>query len=302
MKLNYNDDVTFYEDNHTYVNKAGNLLSGVTPILNKLFPLKYANIPAHILAKASEYGTLIHSKCQTQDMFNSEADCIELENYIKIKEEFNLVPIENEYLVSDNEHIATMIDNVYTSGGLCVIADIKTTSVIDREALAWQTSIGAYLFELQNPHIKVQEIAGIWLRKERFEYVPLNRIDDEIIKSLIDAYLNELEFVNPLKKGLEEIAELDEIEDIEKTISEMKEQMSELEARKSTLLSLVESEMQVSNAKKLDTDRLTITIVAPSQNVSFDSKKYLADNPDLDVSKYEKKTNRKGYLKLTLKK
>jgi len=302
MNLNYNENVVFNEDNHTYVNQAGKFLTGVTPILNKLFPFKYANIPAHILAKAQQYGTLIHSKCQTQDMFNSEADCIEVENYIQIKKEFNLVPLENEYLVSDNENIATMIDNVYSSDGVCIIADIKTTSVIDREALAWQTSIGAYLFELQNPHIKVEKLAGIWIRHEKKEYVPLNRIDDEIIKSLIESYLNETPFVNPLKQSIEERAELEEIEEIENSIAELKEQMSALEDRKTALISVVESDMEESNLNKLETSRLTITRVAPSESVSFDSKKYLADNPDLDISKYEKKTTRKGYVKITIKK
>jgi len=302
MNLNYNENVVFNEDNHTYINQAGKFLTGVTPILNKLFPFKYANIPAHVLAKAQQYGTLIHSKCQTQDMFNSEADCIEVENYIQIKKEFNLVPLENEYLVSDNENIATMIDNVYSSDGVCVIADIKTTSVIDREALAWQTSIGAYLFELQNPHIKVEKLAGIWIRHEKKEYVPLNRIDDEIIKSLIESYLNETPFVNPLKQSIGERAELEEIEEIENSIAELKEQMSALEDRKTALISVVESDMEESNLNKLETSRLTITRVAPSESVSFDSKKYLADNPDLDVSKYEKKTTRKGYVKITIKK
>lgn len=302
MILNYNENVVFNEDNHTYINQGGKFLTGVTPILNKLFPFKYANIPAHVLAKAQQYGTLIHSKCQTQDMFNSEADCIEVENYIKIKEEFNLVPLENEYLVSDNENIATMIDNVYSSDGVCVIADIKTTSVIDREALSWQTSIGAYLFELQNPHIKVEKLAGIWIRHDKKEYVPLNRIDDEIIKSLIESYLNDTPFINPLKQSIEDRAELEEIEEIENSIAELKEQMSALEDRKAALISVVEFDMEESNLSKIETSRLTITRVAPSVTVSFDSKKYLTDNPDLDVSKYEKKTTRKGYVKITIKK
>lgn len=199
--LNYNQQVDFYEDSHTYVTKEGVVLQGITGIVSKvLFPDKYSNIPLHILNKAAEYGSLIHSKCQENDMFDT-ADCIEVENYIRIKQENDYIPLENEYLVSDNEAFATMIDNVFHASENSVhLADIKTTSVLDTESLSWQLSICAYLFELQNPHINIEKLYGIWLRKEKFKLVEVERIPNSTIFKLLEAYLNEAEFENPYKK------------------------------------------------------------------------------------------------------
>lgn len=302
LQLNYNNQVDFFEETHKYINnKSGKILSGVTAIVNKLFPLKYANIPAHILAKAAEYGTLIHSKCQTQDMFNSDPDCVEIENYIKLKEENSLIPVENEYLVSDNEFIATMIDNIYTTPeGLCILGDIKTTSSLDIEALSWQLSIGAYLFELQNPKIKIDRLIGVWLRHDKKKLEPVTRIDNEIVKSLIDAFLNDTEFINPLKMELSERPEIAQLEQLENTIIGLKDEIAYYEEQKANIMSVIESEMEKNNIKKWETDRLSFTRVLPSQSVSFDSKKFKADNPEL-AAQYEKTTNKKGYLKVTIK-
>ena len=288
--LNYNQQVEFFEDNHCYLTKDGKQLQGITGIISKmLFPDKYRNIPEHILNKAAEYGSLIHSKCQENDMFNV-SDCIEVENYVKIKEENKLIPLDNEYLVSDNERIATMIDNVFRSSDNSVhLVDIKTTSVLDVDSLSWQLSICAYLFELQNPNLNVDKLYGIWLRKDKYKLQEVDRIPNSTIISLIDAYFNDSYFENPVKQNASlEIEELIAID----------EEMSILEDRRKQLLSDIQPLIEKQQYKD---NKVIISWVAPTSSIGFDSTKFKKENPEI-ADKYMKETVKSGFVKVTYKK
>ncbi|MDR1089919.1 MAG: hypothetical protein LBL79_02495 [Prevotella sp.] len=291
LNLNYNRQVEFFEENHCYLTNDGKYLQGITGIISKmLFPDKYSNIPQHILNKAAEYGTLIHSKCQANDMFET-SDCIEVENYSAIKKENGLIPVENEYLVSDNERIATMIDNVFKASGSSVhLGEIKTTSVLDIESLSWQLSICAYLFELQNPHLKVDRLYGIWLRKDKHKLQKVNRIDNSIILSLIDAWFNETEFVNPVEKDTETSPEIEDLIAID-------EEIAVLDERRKQLLSVIQPAIEKQQYKD---DRVTISWVDPTSSVGFDAAKFKKENPEL-ADKYKKETPKAGYMKVTYK-
>lgn len=193
MELKYNSFVNFFESEHIYMSKDGSILDGVTTILgNTLFSNKYDNIPKYILDKAANYGVLIHSKCQENDMFGGSSS-IEVDNYIKIKEENSLITIDNEYLVSDNIRVATMIDVIFESAENSVhLADIKTTSNLDKEYLSWQLSICAWLFEMQNPDINVDKLFGIWLRKEKYKLIEVERKQNIEIEELLDNYFDSI--------------------------------------------------------------------------------------------------------------
>lgn len=293
LKLNYNQQVDFFEENHLYLKKDGTALKGITGMISKmLFPDKYKDIPIHILNKAAEYGSLIHSKCQTQDMFDTDADCIELENYINIKKENNLIPVDNEYLVSDNDNIATMIDNVFYSTNVSVhIGDIKTTYSLDKEYLSWQLSTCAYLFEIQNPHLKVDKLYGIWLRKNKGKLIELPRKDDSLVKNLIDAYLNDTPFDNK-EPDHNEISEIEELICIDNELVFLTE-------RRKQILNIIQPQIQKNG--KFSNSLLSISFIPDSTSTSFDVKRFKEDNPDLAL-KYEKQSTKSGYLKVTYKK
>lgn len=193
IELVYNDYVSFYEDSHTYVTKDNEILTGVTTILgNTIFKDKYSTIPQHILDNAAIYGTMVHAKCEEHDIFGG-SDCIEVENYIKIKEENNLIPIENEMLVSDNTRVATMIDVIFQSTENSVhLADIKTTSKLDINYLSWQLSICAYLFEIQNPCLHLDKLYGVWLRKEKYKLIEVERKKNSEIEELLNNYFDSI--------------------------------------------------------------------------------------------------------------
>lgn len=157
--------VVFDELSHSY-SFLGNQLSGITSLLHRtLFVDKYTGISPDILAKAAEYGHNIHEQIEIVDSLGVESDNPSVQDYCKMKRENNLVPLVNEYLVSDEVSYASSIDIVFND---YTLADIKTTSRLDMEYLSWQLSIYAYLFEMQNPGLKVPRLLAIWLPKPRY--------------------------------------------------------------------------------------------------------------------------------------
>lgn len=193
IELRYNSQVDFFEYEHLYMSIFGDTLTGLTSILGAtIFKDKYKDIPLYILNKAAAYGSSIHSKCQENDLFGC-SDCEEVDNYIKIKEDNNLVPVESEYLVSDNSRVATLIDVIFEATENSVhLADIKTTSKLDTNYLSWQLSICAYLFNIQNPDINVDKLYGIWLRKDKYKLIEVERKKNSEIEELLNNYFDSI--------------------------------------------------------------------------------------------------------------
>lgn len=84
-----------------------------------------------------------------------------------------------------------------------------------------------------------------------------------------------------------------QIVSIEKRIKKLKEQE---EAMKAALLSAMEAK----NLIKLETDKMVISYVAPTDRESFDSKKFKSDNPDL-YDEYVKISPVKSSIRIKVK-
>ena len=290
--------MVFDQEAHTY-HLDGVELSGVTTMLKKmLFADKYAGISEEVLAKAAQYGTSVHEGVELFETLGADDGSLEVKNYRKLKEMAGFNFEESEYLVSDNKTIASSIDLVFTDhdGGVW-LADIKTTyGGLDKEYLSWQLSVYAYLFERQNPGLKVSGLIGIWLRKDECKWDTIQRRQDEEIEQLIYEYANNLPCT--LNKGAELPADVkklaDAIADMETTIKNMTAQRDEL---KEKILGL----MRDNNCDKVELDgRVLITRVAATTRESLDSKSLKADNPEL-YAKYLKTSPVKESLKITVR-
>lgn len=157
--------VIFNEVDHTY-NYLGSYLSGVTSLLHRtLFADKYRGIDSSVLAKAAAYGHNIHEQIELVDTLGVESNTPAVQAYLEMKESLGLKTLANEYLVSDESYIASSIDIIFDD---LTLADIKTTSKLDMEYLSWQLSMYAYLFEMQNPKLKVPRLLAIWLPKPQY--------------------------------------------------------------------------------------------------------------------------------------
>ncbi len=178
--------VVFNEENHTYM-LGEKQLQGITGMISRqLFPDKYKDVPDFVLKRAAEKGSLIHAQCQFVDATGLPPESIEAENYLKERTKAGYKAFANEYTVSDNEYFASNIDCVWEKAGRICLGDIKTTLHLDEEYLSWQLSIYAYLFELQNPLLKVDKLFGIWVRGDKHELVEIPRKPDKEVKKLME--------------------------------------------------------------------------------------------------------------------
>ena len=268
MKLN-ESSVCFNQEAHTYT-LDGKELSGVTSLLDRqIFKNKYTGVSETVLNKAANRGSLIHETIELVDGLGIESDLAEVQAYIALKKQHGLNTHANEYLVSDNDHVASSIDIVFDD---CSLADIKTTSHLDRDYVSWQLSIYAYLFELQNPGLKANKLYAIWLPQKRYgkpALVEVERKSTELVQELIECDKRGEEFMLPDTQSSQELQVsadvIDEVANISRQMKEMKARYEELQQG---LLEL----MKQSNVKSFKCDRLSLSYKEPSTRMSIDSK------------------------------
>lgn len=278
MKLKQSK-VVFNQEEHTYT--LGNKqLSGVTSLLDRqLFKDKYTGIPEAIMKASAERGSLIHETIEVVDSLGVASDMAEVQAYLDIKEKNSLTTHCNEYLVSDNEHIASSIDIVFDD---CSLADIKTTSKLDKDYVSWQLSIYAYLFELQNPRKKVGKLYAIWLPKAQYgkpALVEVERKPSEIVKELIECDKRGEQFEYKPVESTQQAMTV--AEDVVNEVISIGRQMKEMEQRYKALQAGLLEVMKLNNVKNFKSGDLTLIYKESSTRKSIDSKALESKYPDI---------------------
>ena len=276
--------VVFDEINHTYTLNCKSL-SGVTSLLSRqMFADKYNDIPDEVLQRAAEYGSNVHERIELSDVLGGgdTDDIVAL--YRKIKAENDLTTLANEYLVSDEDYIASSIDIVFEGDDETYvdITDIKTTSKLDREYLSWQLSIYAYLFELQNPGIKVRNLYALWFPKPQYgtpALVMIQRIPTEIILELIETDKRGEKYSPPLIEVTETSLAIPTkaIDEVVNTINQLKK----LEAKKAELQAGLLAKMNEAGIQSWKCDRLSLSLKRSSTRESVDSAILKEKYPDI---------------------
>lgn len=294
--------VVFNSEHHTY-HLNDKQLSGVTAIIKWLFPDTYAGIPESVLMRAADYGTLIHSKCELFDSMGivpSDVTIAEtVEEYHKLLVKAGLEVAYSEYLVSDNQAIASSIDKVFTDDSL---GDIKTTSQVHEANVTLQLSIYAYLYELQTGR-KANKLYLIWLPKPQYGtpmVKELQRIPSEVCQYVVECYVaggdklsavsalvNYLPTENIHKRVKGEIP--DGVHVIVDELMMVKQQLDELTAREKELKKQVLEAMQGVGEDTWSNDLIQISRKAAYERESIDTKTLKADHPDL-YEQYKKIT------------
>lgn len=269
--------VVFSELDHTYT-LDGKSLSGVTSILNRqLFADKYSGISDEVLNKAAEYGKGIHESIELYDSLGIGEDEDAVKAYIKLCQKEGLTRLDNEYLISDNDYVASSIDVVFDD---CSLADIKTTSHLDEEYVSWQLSIYAYLFEKQNPDLQANRLLAIWLPKARYgkpKVVEVPRKPVSEIVRLIEADKAGQQYVPSVAAPTEITIANDVVQEvirIERELKELKDKQTEL--REGLL-----KQMQDHNIKSFKTDGLSLTRKLATTKTSLDSKMLQEKYPEI---------------------
>ncbi len=273
--------VSFDAEAHRYF-LNGNELQGITGLLHKhIFPDQYKDIPQFVLDRAAERGTMVHESIELLDAgFEPAESTPELENYKRIKAENGLSTVANEYLVTDNEHFASGIDLVLSDKeDNIILADIKTTSVLNKEYVCWQLSIYSYLFELQNPELKVSKLYALWLCGDKSEFAEVERIDTAIVKDLLQCEVEGRQFVNPLAKADAKVPA--EIKNAEMAVYTLVIQIKELTEKKKQLSEGLLKLMQDNDVKSYKGEYITLSRKAAYTKKSIDSKKLEDEYPEI---------------------
>lgn len=287
--------VLFDEQEHIYT-LDGIPLSGITSIINTiLFPNKYNDVPVSVLAKAAERGHKIHAILQDFVTTGAMEACEELQNFIDLCATKDIHPMVAEYLVSDEENVASSIDMVDTDYNLY---DYKTTYSLDTRYVSWQLSIYAYLFELQNPSLKAGKLFAIHLRNGKATLVEVERKPADACKALIEAYINE----TPFEYTDEDIVsdELTKAAEIAEKKLLVKAYLEELEQQEAELIPQIIAQMKDRKIDTADVAGVHFKYTAASERKTFDSTKFKAENAEL-YNKYIKKTKIAEGIRISIK-
>lgn len=292
MRLRKNKEVAFNEWLHVYTASDGHTLIGVTELMKRhgLSP-DYGGISKDVLEKAAARGTAIHQLLQDYD--DGKA-VIEDEN-LKAYKALGLKVHCSEYLVSDNEIVATFIDKVLDD---CSLADVKSTSSVHRRPLEWQLSIGAYLFELQNPGKKVPHLYCIHVRDGKAKQIEVSRIPNDAVERLLECERCGVVYSdNPVPSdaalALEEQAvvlaeQLDQIARLKLAIKETEQASAELQQR-------LYDYMTENNLDEMACELGTFIRKAPYTKKSLDSTRLKKEKPEL-YEQYLKESEIKGSI------
>lgn len=184
----------FNEATHTYT-LNGVVLPSVTQIISEIMPNKYANVNKRVLNEKAKFGTIGHKIIEGLDVTDIESAKIharEINNksleicireYLRLVRKHNIKPIAHEQRVNYSYIYAGTLDMIADVNKKLSLIDIKFTSALDKEYLAWQ--LGMYSLAL-NRKLLFDKHYCLWLPKgELGQLVEIQpKTTEEIISKL----------------------------------------------------------------------------------------------------------------------
>lgn len=178
-------ELEFDEITHTYyVDRQ--VVPSVTQLLNRKFGGRFDNIPKDILRTASERGIQIHKaiECYCGGFDDGSA---EVRDYKFLERMHHFKAVENEIPVIldlGGKTYAGRLDMIISINDGFAVADIKTTSSLDKEYLGHQLNLYRIGVE-QCYDYKISELYGIHLKdgKRKLVKIPIKE-EEWLLKSL----------------------------------------------------------------------------------------------------------------------
>ena len=295
-------ELTFDKETHTYMLGDRQLIS-VTQLMQKhdLAP-DYSNISTDILNAKAERGTLIHKEIEEFVNDRKIGFTPELDNFMAYLTQQDMTYCESEKMVC-NDIVAGTIDLILNRTGQSIIADIKTTSTLHKEAVSWQLSIYLYLYVYRTGEEVYSKYTG-----QAFHFLEdgsLNVIDiplkpyEEVHKLIECERKGEIYNKNDTLMVSSE-NQLQQLQNLEYTIKELDARKKELEATQEQLKSSLMQSMKDRGLLSVDFENLKLTIVSPKPRETVDTTRMKKEIPEI-VNKYIKVGESKEYLKITLR-
>ena len=186
-----NHTLEFLEDEHIYL-CDGVILPSITNVLKIKFGNKYAGVSKEVLEKAAIRGTQVHQAIEDyekKDIY--DMDCVELRNYKFLKKSYKFECLDNEVPVilfkNDIPVACGRLDLVLEEDGKIGLGDIKRTSTLDKEYLAYQLNL--YRIAYQQCYGKnIEFLRGLHLRNNIRKYINIP-INENVALSLLNEFL-----------------------------------------------------------------------------------------------------------------
>lgn len=292
--------LAFNKDTHEYSLGDKKLIS-VTQLMRKhgLSP-NYGDVPEEVLRAKAERGTLIHKEIEDyikNDEIGFTNEMSAFKDYI----ENNGIDVLLSETMVYNDICAGTIDLVLYKDGVYSIADIKTTATLHKDAVSWQLSIYAYLYNLLHKEATTTEIS------KGYAY----HFDKDGNLKVVEITLKPVAEVEKLfqcerdgqiyKQELNNVDyELIELAKVEALIAGIEQQKKAAEEQAIKLRSTLMEAMQSNGVKTFENDKIKLTLVDPATRTTIDSAKLKKELPEV-AEKYSKTTTTKASLRITLK-
>jgi len=180
----------YFDDGHIYL-VDGCMVPSVTELLSHKFGRKYEGVSSDVLRARAKEGTEVHEAIENLCKTGEMADLPEIRNFLFLKKMFKFDVMDNEVpviLFHASEPIAAgRLDLVLNKGGKLGLADIKRTSVLDKDYLCYQLNIYKIAYE-QCYYKDIDFLAGIHLKEDKRRFVPIP-INGEMAWEFIAEYL-----------------------------------------------------------------------------------------------------------------
>ncbi|MCM1043335.1 MAG: hypothetical protein NC350_03905 [Corallococcus sp.] len=284
--------INFVKETHQYFDGEKELMP-VTQLMNKhgLAP-NYQFVDADTLEKASKRGSLIHKEIEDYNKTGAVGFTAECENYATYVTSNKINCLGSEVMVY-NDIVAGTIDILLNDHDEVIIADIKTTSILHKDAVSWQLSIYNYLMDK-----KAQKAQAFHFDKDgnlKVVDIPFKPLAE--IERLLDCERAGVIYQQNLLVDSNQLAIITEAEQI---IAEADSMKKAAEERMSIVKKALIQAMEEKGIKTFETDAIKLTYVAPTSRTSIDSTKLKKDLPDI-AARYQKTTEVNASLRIALK-
>lgn len=180
----------YYNDSHTYIYN-GIIVPSVTQIMKVKFGNKYHGVSKEVLDRAAELGTQTHNAIENFCKTGEVEDLKEVRNFRFLQKHYKFEVVDNEVpivLFKDEKPIcAGRLDLVLKMNDEIGGGDIKRTSVLDKEYLAFQLNLYRIGYR-QCYGVDWKFLKGIHLRDDKRKFVDIP-INEDMAWGLINEYL-----------------------------------------------------------------------------------------------------------------
>lgn len=286
--------IIFNSEHHTYYNtELDRYLISTTQLMRKhnLAP-SYENVNDEVLKLASEHGTLVHKELEEFVKLGYYGATDEFYEFLKYKQEHNFEIIETERLVH-NDIVAGTIDCVILKDGKIYLADYKTTSNANIDAVSRQLSI----YKALQSKFKIAGLIVFHFKKSGLEVLEIKEKPKDEVEKLFEAERQGKIYKQELINADFEIAEISKVE---QSIAQLENQLKTLKEAKETLSAKLIEIMEARNLKKFENDYISITYKAPYLKKTLDKKALEKDHKEL-VKEYEKVSEVKASVLIKVK-